>query len=569
MIVLLLSALFVLPLTAGQIVVGPGGDYTTIQAALNGAQAGDSILVRDDGGVYNEKLVFKSSGDSLQGYISLLAFPGHHPVLDGSGVSGGNMIKISFRSYIRVKGFEIRNNLNVSDGSGIRITGAGSHFELCDNIIHEIRGSDAMGITIYGTSTTPLSDLLIDGNQIYDCDAAYSEALTLNGNVRNFTVSNNIVHDVNNIGIDFIGGESWVISDPALVTRDGVCRGNTVYRARSVYGGGYAAGIYVDGGKNIIIENNTVYECDLGMEIGAENSGIVTSGIIVRNNLLYNNDKVGLIFGGYAANTGRVKNCSILNNTCYRNDTLNEGWGEIAVQYAEDNTIRDNIFYATEQNILLYSETGSINNQFDYNLWFIDGNASAAKFIWRSSTYFGLPAFRSGSGQEANGQFVNPSFVDAVNHDFHIDSDSPAWDAGDPNRITDPAERDMDGEPRLSGARVDIGADEIQVTSVQMESRSAKMPRSFKLSAFPNPFNSLVRLQFEIAEPVQNSQLTIYDVRGMPVRVFKFSASHSGINQVDWNGKDIDGRPVASGIYFAVFSAAGHRRAIIKINFLK
>ena len=29
------------------------------------------------------------------------------------------------------------------------------------------------------------------------------------------------------------------------------------------------AGIYVDGGNNIVIEDNEVYECDLGIEIGA------------------------------------------------------------------------------------------------------------------------------------------------------------------------------------------------------------------------------------------------------------------------------------------------------------
>lgn len=62
-----------------------------------------------------------------------------------------------------------------------------------------------MGITIYGASDTPISDLIIDGNEIYN-QTTTSEALTLNGNVMGFQVTNNFVHDVNNIGIDFIGG---------------------------------------------------------------------------------------------------------------------------------------------------------------------------------------------------------------------------------------------------------------------------------------------------------------------------------------------------------------------------
>ncbi|HIJ71529.1 MAG TPA: hypothetical protein HPP87_09230 [Planctomycetes bacterium] len=43
---------------------------------------------------------------------------------------------------------------------------------------------------------------------------------------------------------------------------------------------------------------------------------------------------------------------------------------------------------------------------------------------------------------------------------YHIRSDSPCIDAGDPNFIDDPNLYDMDGEPRVIAGRVDIGADE-------------------------------------------------------------------------------------------------------------
>ena len=117
-----------------------------------------------------------------------------------------------------------------------------------------------MGITVYGTSPAEgVHDLTIGGNEIYDCQPARSEALTLNGNVHDFAVTNNYVHNVNNIGIDFIGGEG-ISPDPATdMARDGLCAGNRVYKARSGYGGGYAAGIYVDGGQNITVERNTVW----------------------------------------------------------------------------------------------------------------------------------------------------------------------------------------------------------------------------------------------------------------------------------------------------------------------
>src|SRR4029077_12731893 len=90
------------------------------------------------------------------------------------------------------------------------------HGELRRNRIHDIRGRNAMGITVFATEPTAISDLVIDGNEVYDCDPAPSEALTLNGNVDWFQVTNNVVRDVNNIGIDAIGGERDIQPDQNL-----------------------------------------------------------------------------------------------------------------------------------------------------------------------------------------------------------------------------------------------------------------------------------------------------------------------------------------------------------------
>jgi parallel beta-helix repeat protein len=343
-------------------------DVATVQGALNAAMAGDTVRVRQQATPYHEKVAFPRSGDVVNGPIVLTAFPGDRPVLDGSGVTGENLVLIDGRSYVQVVGFELRNNLGVHDGSGVRILGSGTHVEVRDNVIHEIRGSDAMGITVYGTDPTPISNLVIDGNHIHDCDPYRSEALTLNGNVTDFQVTNNVVSRVNNIGIDFIGGETDIQPDPSKVARNGVCRGNVVEQANE-QGGGFAGGIYVDGGRDIVIENNIVNGADLGIEIGAENNGIVTENIVVRDNLLVANLKAGLVFGGFAANVGRVKNSQFLNNTVWHNDTSGSGFGELWIQYAEDNVVRNNLFVSTAQNLLVLSEGGNVNNQLDYNLF--------------------------------------------------------------------------------------------------------------------------------------------------------------------------------------------------------
>ena len=85
----------------------------SVQAALDQAAAGDTISVNT--GIYFEKVSFPAGG-SAGNPITLQATAGHAPVLDGTSVPGHNMILIDGRaapkSYIVVRGFEIRNNLD-------------------------------------------------------------------------------------------------------------------------------------------------------------------------------------------------------------------------------------------------------------------------------------------------------------------------------------------------------------------------------------------------------------------------------------------------------------------------
>lgn len=442
------------------IVAQSGGDFTTIQAALDVAQAGDTVQVRQKPTPYFEKLVFPRSGTAGQ-FITLEAFAGESPILDGTGVLGADMVLIDTRSWVRVRGLEIRNNLGVHDGSGVRILGAGSHIEILDNDIHDVRGADAMGITVYGTEPTAISDLVIDGNHIHDCDPAHSETLTLNGNVTDWIVSDNVLADVNNIGICCIGGETDIQPDPTKVCRNGIVRGNTVLRARSIYGGGYAGGIYVDGGRDVIIENNFVGGSDLGIEIGAENTGLIARNVVVRNNVLAGNEKTCIAFGGYSASVGRVQDSELSGNTCYKNDTLGAGNGELWIQYASNNVVRNNLFWSTDQNLLLTSYGGNSGNTLDHNLWFTDDGAAAASFVWNGVEHQGFAAYRGATGQDAASQFVAPGLVDPDGGDFHLAPTSPAINAGDPAFSAAPGEKDLDGAPRVSGPRVDVGADEI------------------------------------------------------------------------------------------------------------
>lgn len=235
-------------------------------------------------------------------------------------------------------------------------------------------------------------------------------------------------------------------------------RGNTVLRARSSYGGGFAAGIYVDGGRGIVVEHNLVSESDLGIEIGAENPGIVASGIVVRNNVVWRNDKAGIVFGGFAAGVGRVRDSVFRNNTTWENDTLGTGFGELWVQFAEDNVVRQNVFVAAAGGVLLSSENGNVGNALDWNLWWAP--APGGTFVWQGTAHATFAAFQAATGQDANGLFAAPQLLAPASGDFHLAAASPAVDRGDPAFVAAPGETDLDGAPRVNGARVDLGADE-------------------------------------------------------------------------------------------------------------
>ena len=78
--------------------------------------------------------------------------------------------------------------------------------------------------------------------------------------------------------------------------------------------------------------------------------------------------------------------------------------------------------------------------------------------------------------------------------------------------------------------------------------------------AWPNPFNPKTNLRFTLNAdgPVR---LTVHDVLGRELTTLVNGPLPAGSHEVEWNGRDAQGRPAASGIYFAKISAAGEEQA--------
>ena len=72
---------------------------------------------------------------------------------------------------------------------------------------------------------------------------------------------------------------------------------------------------------------------------------------------------------------------------------------------------------------------------------------------------------------------------------------------------------------------------------------------------YPNPFNPSTRLNFSIPQS-EKVNISVYDITGNLIRVLVDHEYHQpGSYQVDWNGRDLEGKSVASGIYFVRLQA--------------
>jgi len=352
------------------------------------------------------------------------------------------------------------------------VTGESDHIEIRGNRIHHIaynaKRGNAFGIAVYGTSAAhPISGVILDGNDVHHLKTGNSESVVLNGNVTEFQVTNNTVHDNNNIGLDFIGFEGTCPDVAQDQARDGVCRGNTVWNISSygnpAYGRHYSAdGIYVDGGTRILIERNISHHNDIGVELASEHADRATSDVILRDNFIYRNRIVGLFMGGYDAQRGSCTGCKVANNTFFQNDTKRDGNGEIAFQhFVTDNTIMQNIFVAGRQGLLVGNPTmTNSGNVLDWNLYFAPAGFAVSTWQWKNSERSGFADWQDYSQQDAHSLFADPILASVAPPNLHLPIGSPAIDAGDPAFATTLGETDIDGQPRISGARVDLGADE-------------------------------------------------------------------------------------------------------------
>jgi len=101
----------------------------------------------------------------------------------------------------------------------------------------------------------------------------------------------------------------------------------------------------------------------------------------------------------------------------------------------------------------------------------------------------------------------------------------------------------------VAGARVvRIDAADAAGHTVLVQSADTRPQRVNLLGNYPNPFNPETAIQFALDRP-GDVLMEIYNVLGLKVRTLSGNFS-AGVQELVWDGRDAEGRPAGSGVYF-------------------
>jgi Right handed beta helix region/Abnormal spindle-like microcephaly-assoc'd, ASPM-SPD-2-Hydin/Disaggregatase related len=452
---------------AAQSTINVPADQSTIQAAINAANNGDTVVVAPGTHIenlnFNGKVITVTSSDGPA--VTIVDGGGAGPVVTFNTNEGGNSV---------LNGFTLQNGVPSNiypidgvSGGGILILNASP--TITGNVITGNHAICGIGIEIQGGSA------VIRGNTITGNTQAGGDGGCGGG------------------GIEVTGDSSNPPATP-LIT------GNTITN-NSLDGGGFGGGIEVSYFSSPTIQNNYIagnsaYNSGGGIDLESYLAPVVVQNIIVNNSIGGGGSGGGIYVEGPSSATDVVANNTIVGNTAF------DGSSGIFTDVLSPIVITNNIVVAASgQNGIVCSPFSSTFPTFSHNDVTSPGSGGQA---WSSNC---------ASAAQSNGNIsADPQFVDAANGDYHLQAASPAIDAGD-NSAPNLPQQDYDGKTRVVDGNndcldtVDLGAYELQAT-VQASFSPTSLP-------FPNQFlNTTSSAQ---AVTLSSTGSTCLNVAGLPV----------------------------------------------------
>ena len=194
--------------------------------------------------------------------------------------------------------------------------------------------------------------------------------------------------------------------------------------------------------NNIVVENETEGH-------GALHAETVAGSITLAGNLIAANrssrDAIGC-----RIDIGGAGRATLTNNTITANAaTDDEGYGYAALFLLDDDSGRLDLY-----NNIIWGNTSSNSEDF-----YVESRQGTELNFYGNVFGSWQTAILSENINQGGNMQESPQFVDAAEGDYHLTPNSPCLDAGDES-APGLAENDLDGDPRILGESVDIGADE-------------------------------------------------------------------------------------------------------------
>ena len=73
---------------------------------------------------------------------------------------------------------------------------------------------------------------------------------------------------------------------------------------------------------------------------------------------------------------------------------------------------------------------------------------------------------------------------------------------------------------------------------------------------YPNPAKGQAQIEYSLKAPGQ-VDLSVYDLTGRLVRKVVDASQSAGVFKATWDGRDLGGRAVSSGVYFLKLTSPG------------
>jgi len=368
-------AVLLLPGAGGATIVHVPGDHPTIQAGVNAADQGDTVLV--EAGVYYENVRFGGKAIRLTTFAGG-APPGGAAVIDGSYPANPDSAATVYFvdgevETSVIEGFTITHNAfrrgdGRADGEGV----------VCDLASPTISGNVIVGNTPHG---------------IWYRDQGEPRMLRVLGNEIRWNASPQA------------GGGIFIAESVGPGGSNALIEGNLIVGNSAHEGGGVYA-LFTQGNK-IVLRGNEIRSNSAPVGAGVRTEKC-QSDLTIEHNVFSGNQGAALSMYDYAPGT----NLLLVNNTIEGNTA------GVVLEDANDAVLRNNIIAGNGSGITLV---------------FLQSYSGTYNDVWGNSghDYVGC---EPGEGDISE----DPLFVGGIPFDYHLTAISPCIDAGDPADPPDP-----------------------------------------------------------------------------------------------------------------------------------